>query len=292
FDGELDLALQVFANKYPKKFLHQLVSSQLDMDRMDYLNRDSFFTGVSEGIIGSDRIIEMLNVNDGNLVIEEKGIYSIEKFITARRIMYWQVYLHKTVVAAEYMLIHVLRRAKALAADGRTLFGSPALLYFLTRNVTIEDFKNDPTTLDQFALLDDFDIFGAIKVWQFHEDEILSELARRIVDRDLFKIEISREPFTIERIDATEKYVMDKMNLSEDQVKHFVYTDRLTNSAYNAGHENINLLMKNGSVIDVSEASDNLNISALSNPVEKYFLCYPLFKSSRPKQFTMIKDLS
>lgn len=292
FDGELDLALQVFANKYPKKFLHQLVSSQLDMDRMDYLNRDSFFTGVSEGIIGSDRIIEMLNVNDGNLVIEEKGIYSIEKFIVARRIMYWQVYLHKTVVAAEYMLIHVLRRAKVLAADGVTIFGSPALLYFLTRNVTIEDFKNDPRTLDQFALLDDFDIFGAIKVWQFHEDEILSELARRIVHRDLFKIEISREPFTIERIHATEKYVMDKMNLSADQVKQFVYTDQLTNNAYNVKRENINLLMKNGSVIDVSEASDNLNISALSNPVEKYFLCYPVFKSSRPKQFTMIKDLS
>ncbi len=292
FDGELDLALQVFQNKYPKKFLHQLVSSQLDMDRMDYLNRDSFFTGVSEGIIGSDRIIEMLNVKDGDLVIEEKGIYSIEKFIVARRLMYWQVYLHKTVVAAELMLIHVLRRAKTLALNGSKLFGSPALLYFLTKNVSAEDFKAKPEVLEYFSALDDFDIMGAIKVWQSHEDLTLAELSRRIVQRDLFKIEISREPFSEERISATKKYVTDKMNLSEDQIEHFVYTDQLTNNAYNVARENINLLMKNGAVIDVSEASDNLNISALSNPVEKYLLCYPIFKSSRPKQFTMIKDLS
>ncbi|MFT5779037.1 MAG: HD superfamily phosphohydrolase, partial [Crocinitomicaceae bacterium] len=160
FNGELDLALQVFENKHPKKFLHQLVSSQLDMDRMDYLNRDSFFTGVSEGVIGSDRIIEMLNVVDGKLVLEEKGIYSIEKFIVARRLMYWQVYLHKTVVAAEYMLIHALRRAKELAMDGKVIFGSPPLLYFLQRTISSDDFKNKPETLDQFALLDDFDILG------------------------------------------------------------------------------------------------------------------------------------
>ncbi|MDG1428652.1 MAG: HD domain-containing protein [Crocinitomicaceae bacterium] len=292
FDGELDLALQVFQDKYPKKFLHQLVSSQLDMDRMDYLNRDSFFTGVSEGVIGSDRIIEMLNVQDGDLVIEEKGIYSIEKFIVARRLMYWQVYLHKTVVAAEFMLIHVLRRAKELAMNGTDLFGSPALLYFLTRNVSAEDFKSNPNILDKFAALDDFDIFGAIKVWQSHEDPTLSELSKRLVQRDLFKIEISREPFSEEKIAATKKYVMDKMNIPSEQIQHFVYTDQLTNNAYNIARENINLLMKNGAVIDVSEASDNLNISALSNPVEKYLLCYPIFKGSRPKQFTMIKDLS
>lgn len=281
FNGELDLALQVFENKHPKKFLHQLVSSQLDMDRMDYLNRDSFFTGVSEGVIGSDRIIEMLNVVDGKLVLEEKGIYSIEKFIVARRLMYWQVYLHKTVVAAEYMLIHALRRAKELAMDGKVIFGSPPLLYFLQRTISSDDFKNKPETLDQFALLDDFDILGAIKVWQFHDDYILAELSRRIVQRDLFKIEISREPFTEERIGAIRKYVMDKMDLTEEQIPHFVYTDQLTNNAYNVSKENINLLMKTGAVIDVSEASDNLNISALSNPVEKYFLCYPLFKKTK-----------
>ncbi len=292
FDGELDLSLLIFQNKYPKKFLHQLVSSQLDMDRMDYLNRDSFYSGVSEGVIGSERIIEMLNVKDGNLVLEEKGIYSIEKFIIARRLMYWQVYLHKTVVAAEFMLIHVLRRAKELALAGETIFGSPALLYFLTNNVTAEDFKNNPSVLEYFSHLDDADILGAMKVWQFHEDKVLSDLSRRLVQRDLFKIEISKEPFTEERIRTVKKYVGDKMNLTEDQMQHFVYSEQLTNKAYNITRENINLLMKNGSVVDVSDASDNLNISALTDPVEKYFLCYPIFKSSKPKQLTMIQDLN
>lgn len=292
FDGELDLTLLIFENKYPKPFLHQLVSSQLDMDRMDYLNRDSFYSGVSEGVIGSERIIEMLNVKDGNLVLEEKGIYSIEKFIIARRLMYWQVYLHKTVVAAEYMLIHVLRRAKELALSGIEIFGSPSLLYFLKQHITADDFQNNPRTLDHFSQLDDYDIMGAMKVWQFHDDKVLSNLSRRIVQRDLFKIEISKEPFTEERIEAVKKYVSDKMDLSTDQINHFVYSERLTNKAYNINKENINLLMKNGSVVDVSNASDNLNISALSNPVEKYFLCYPLFKSTRDKQLTMIQDLS
>ena len=292
FDGELDLSLLIFQNKYPKKFLHQLVSSQLDMDRMDYLNRDSFYSGVSEGVIGSERIIEMLNVKDGDLVLEEKGIYSIEKFIIARRLMYWQVYLHKTVVAAEYMLIHVLRRAKELALGGADIFGSPALLYFLKQHITEEDFKNNPATLEHFSQLDDADILGAMKVWQFHEDKVLSDLSRRIVQRDLFKIEISKEPFTAERIAAVKKYVGDKMDLTEGEVEHFVYSERLTNKAYNITRENINLLMKNGTVVDVSNASDNLNISALTDPVEKYFLCYPVFKSSRPKQLTMIQDLN
>ena len=292
FDGELDLTLLIFQNKYPKPFLHQLVSSQLDMDRMDYLNRDSFYSGVSEGVIGSDRIIEMLNVQDGNLVLEEKGIYSIEKFIVARRLMYWQVYLHKTVVAAEHMLIHVLHRAKELALSGVEIFGSPALLYFLKRNISIDDFKNTPATLDNFAQLDDYDILGAMKVWQFHDDFVLSELSKRLVERNLFKIKISKEPFSAEKIAEVKKFVSEKMGLDEHQIDHFVYSDSLTNKAYNISKENINLLMKNGSVIDVSEASDNLNISALSNPVEKFFLCYPHFKSNRPKQLTMIQDLS
>lgn len=292
FDGELDLTLLIFQNKYPKSFLHQLVSSQLDMDRMDYLNRDSFYSGVSEGVIGSDRIIEMLNVKDGNLVLEEKGIYSIEKFIVARRLMYWQVYLHKTVVAAEYMLIHVLRKAKEVALSGVEIFGSPSLLYFLKQHITEENFKNNPITLDHFSQLDDFDILGAIKVWQFHEDKVLSDLSRRIVQRDLFKIEISKEKFTEERIADVKKYVSEKMDLTENELQHYVYSERLTNKAYNINRENINLLMKDGSVVDVSDASDNLNISALSNPVEKYFLCYPIFKSTRPKQLSMIQDLS
>lgn len=292
FDGELDLSLLIFQNKYPKKFLHQLVSSQLDMDRMDYLNRDSFYSGVSEGVIGSERIIEMLNVKNGDLVLEEKGIYSIEKFIIARRLMYWQVYLHKTVVAAEYMLIHVLRRAKELALVGADIFGSPSLLYFLKQHITEEDFKNNPATLEHFSQLDDADILGAMKVWQFHEDKVLSSLSRRIIQRDLFKIEISKEPFTTERIAAIKKDVGEKMKLTEGEIEHFVYSERLTNKAYNITRENINLLMKNGTVVDVSDASDNLNISALTDPVEKYFLCYPVFKSSRPKQLTMIQDLN
>lgn len=290
-DGDLDLALDIFKNKYPKKFLHQLVSSQLDMDRMDYLNRDSFYTGVSEGVIGSDRIIEMLDVVDGNLVLEEKGIYSIEKFLTSRRLMYWQVYLHKTVVAAEYMLIHVLRRAKEVINEGKELFASPALQFFLNNEITAEDFKNDPNVLNQFAKLDDYDILGAIKVWSNHDDFVLAELSRRLVDRDLFKIEVSKEPFSEERINEVREKVIKKMGLNEDQVKHFVYSDILTNNAYNDSKENINLLMKSGKVVDVSKASDNLNISALASPVEKYFLSYPTFKSSKPKQLSMIQDL-
>lgn len=284
FDGELDLALEIFKNNYSKKFLHQLVSSQLDMDRMDYLNRDSFYTGVSEGIIGSDRIIEMLNVKDGELVLEEKGIYSIEKFIVARRLMYWQVYLHKTVVAAEFMLIHVLRRAKELAMEGNELFASPALKFFLENNITRDDFKKNPDVLDKFAMLDDFDILGAIKVWQSHEDKVLSTLSKKLIDRNLFKIEVSKKPFTEEVINEVTDYVKANMDISDDEVDHFVYSDILTNSAYNDSKETINLLMKDGSVIDVAEASDNLNISALSNPVEKYFLSYPVFHAEKPKQ--------
>lgn len=275
FGGELDIALTIFNNKHPKKFLHQLVSSQLDMDRMDYLNRDSFYTGVSEGIIGSDRIIEMMNVKDGNLVLEEKAVYSIEKFLVARRLMYWQVYLHKTVVAAEFMLIHVLRRAKQLIQNGENLFGSPALLYFMKNNITLNDFKTNPEVIEYFAELDDFDILGAIKVWQKSDDKVLSELSKRIIGRKLFKIEVSKTPFSKERITEIKKAVQQKLGLTEDEVEHFVHSDILTNNAYNETKENINLLLKSGEIIDVSLASDNLNISALSKPVEKYFLSYP-----------------
>lgn len=291
FHGELDLALDIFRNNYPKKFLHQLVSSQLDMDRMDYLNRDSFYTGVSEGIIGSARIIEMMNVSNGNLVLEEKGIYSIEKFITSRRLMYWQVYLHKTVVAAEFMLIHVLRRAKALIQQDVELFGSPALLFFLKQNISTKDFKENPDVLNHFSQLDDYDILGAIKVWQHHEDKSLSELARRIITRQLFKIEVSKEPFTKEQVLKVEQEVLKNLDIEQDQVKHFVYTDMLTNNAYNDEKENINLMMKSGEIIDVSKASDNLNITALANPVEKYFLSYPVFNTSKSKQLSLLNKI-
>ena len=278
FDGKLDLALKIFKNEHPKKFLYQLVSSQLDMDRLDYLNRDSFYTGVSEGKIGSDRIIEMMNVVNGELVIEEKGIYSIEKFIVARRIMYWQVYLHKTVVAAEFMLIHILRRAKELIQEGQELFGSPALLFFMKNDISADDFRNKPEVLEQFSLLDDYDILGAIKVWQHENDKVLSELSKRIVDRELFKIEVAKKAFSEKKVKEISSDVQNSLNLPQEDVEHFVYSERLTNNAYNDDKQNINLLLKSGKTMELSRASDNLNISALTQPVAKYFLSYPIFK--------------
>ncbi len=276
YGDDLNRALLIFNNKYSKPFLYQLVSSQLDMDRLDYLNRDSFYTGVSEGIIGSERLIEMLDVRNGNLVLEEKGIYSVEKFIVARRLMYWQVYLHKTVVAAEFMLIHALRRAKFLAKNGTSIFASPTLQYFLEKDIGLNAFKSDADVLDQFANLDDYDILGALKVWQHHNDPILSILAKRLVNRKLFKIEISKEQFSEERVQLEKEMVKKQLNVSDEEVNYFVYTDRLTNNAYNQNKQNINLLMKNNEIIDLSKASDNLNISALANPVEKFFICYPV----------------
>ncbi len=276
FGDDLSRALLIFNNTYSKPFLHQLVSSQLDMDRLDYLNRDSFYSGVSEGIIGSDRLIEMINVHEGNLVLEEKGIYSIEKFIVARRLMYWQVYLHKTVVVAENMLIHALRRAKQLTKGGHSVFASTALKYFLENDVTQQDFEGNPKVLDYFAQLDDYDILGAIKEWQNDSDKILSILSQSIVNRNLFKIEISKEPFTDARIEMEKEFARSLFDLRGDEVDYFVYSDVLTNKAYNQDKQNINMLMKNGDIIDLTKASDNLNISALAQPVEKYFLCYPI----------------
>ena len=276
FGDDMKRALMIFQNTYGKPFLHQLVSSQLDMDRLDYLNRDSFYSGVSEGIIGTDRLIEMLNVYNGNLVIEEKGIYSIEKFIVARRLMYWQVYLHKTVVSAEFMLIHALRRAKELSLKGISIFASPSLFFFLTHEIKESDFVNNNMVLQHFANLDDFDILGAIKVWQNHEDKVLSKLSSALVNRKLFKIEISREPFSEDRLNLEKEIVRGLYKLNGDEVNYFVYSDILTNKAYNQHKQNINVLMKSGEIIDLTKASDNLNISALAQPVEKYFICYPV----------------
>ena len=276
FGDDLQHALLIFRNKHSKPFLHQLVSSQLDMDRLDYLNRDSFYTGVSEGVIGSDRLIEMLDVVDGNLVLEEKGIYSVEKFIVARRLMYWQVYMHKTVVAAEFMLIHTLRRAKQLRTSGEKLFASPSLDFFLSNNIQTKDFENNPDVLEHFANLDDYDILSALKVWKDHDDKILSTLSKRLVNRDLFKIEIANEPFSPDRIQLEKEMVRQQFGLKDDEVDFFVYSDILSNNAYNQNKQNINMLMKNGEIIDLSKASDNLNISALASPVEKFFICYPV----------------
>jgi HD superfamily phosphohydrolase len=218
----------------------------------------------------------MLDVRNGNLVVEEKGIYSIEKFIVARRLMYWQVYLHKTVVSAEFMLIHALRRAKQLTKNGNKLFASPTLSFFLENDINIADFKTNPSILETFAALDDYDILGALKVWQNADDKILSTLSKKLVNRNLFKIEISKEPFSEDRVKMEKELVRQLFNLQENEVDYFVYTDILSNNAYNQNKQNINMLMKNNEIIDLSKASDNLNISALASPVEKYFLCYPV----------------
>jgi HD superfamily phosphohydrolase len=276
FGDDLKKAHAIFKNQYSKPFLYQLVSSQLDMDRLDYLNRDSFYSGVSEGIIGTDRLIEMLNVHEGFLVLEEKAIYSIEKFIVARRLMYWQVYLHKTVVVAENMLIQTLRRAKVLMKNGHVIFCSPSLKFFLERDIKKVDFETNEAVLDSFSRLDDYDIWSAIKVWQENEDFILAKLSKGLVNRRLFKIEISKTPFSEERINYEKQLCASTFGLSLEDVGYFVYQDVLINKAYNQDKQNINLLMKNGEIVDLGEASDNLNISALAQPVEKYFLCYPL----------------
>lgn len=275
FGSDLNLALKIFEDKHEKPFLHQLVSSQLDMDRLDYLNRDSFFSGVSEGIIGSDRLIEMLAVHKGQLVLEEKGIYSVEKFIVARRLMYWQVYLHKTVVAAEYMLIYALRRAKWLARNGVDVFSSPALSFFLNKDLSKQEFENDKSVLENFASLDDYDILQSLKVWSKHTDATLKFLSSSIVNRNLFKIEIAKEPFSDKSITSVKNKLLSIGAFSEMDLSFLVFSDKLVNKAYNQKFQNINLLMKTGEIVDLSEASDNLNISALARPVEKYFLCYP-----------------
>ena len=275
FGSDLRLALTIFEDNYHKPFLHQLVSSQLDLDRLDYLNRDSFFSGVSEGIIGSDRLIEMLAVHDGNLVLEEKGIYSVEKFIVARRLMYWQVYLHKTVVAAEYMLVYALRRAKSLARIGTPVFSSPALSFFLEKDVLKADFEQNEEVLEKFAALDDYDILQSLKVWSTHADPTLRFLSTSIVDRNLFKIEISKNPFTKKDISEVKSRLSVDPRFKDQDLSYLVFSDKLTNKAYNQEFQNINVLLKSGEIIDLSKASDNLNISALARPVEKYFLCYP-----------------
>lgn len=275
FDGALTVAIQIFQNTYPKKFLHQLVSGQLDMDRLDYLNRDSFFTGVSEGVISWDRIIKMLNVVDDNLVIDEKGIYSIEKFIIARRLMYWQVYLHKTVIAAEALLTAILKRAKHLALDGAVLFASPALHKFLYRQYSLKDLQQDPGLLEEFALLDDYDVFAAIKVWVNHGDRVLSILCRKLIHRQLLKIQIQKPMFSQDFLEEIRQLVMKAYNISHPESNYFVISGITRNNAYDPVIGNIWIQSRDGSLTDLAKASDQLNISVLSRPVEKNYLCYP-----------------
>lgn len=274
YQGKFDIAIQIFNDKYPKRFLHQLVSSQLDMDRLDYLARDSFFSGVVEGQVGSERILKMLDVVNDELVIEEKGIYSIEKFIVARRFMYWQVYLHKTVLSAEFMLVNVLRRAKFLAEKGEELFASPSLRYFLYNKINREDFQSDSEAIDRFISLDDFDIMGAIKVWTQHEDFVLRELSKGLVNRNLFKIEMSKEEIEDETYNNKVKAIAHELKISEEDAAFFVIRDRVFNRAYNVKSDVIKVKLKDGKVVDAASASDHLNLQALSNSVEKYFIAY------------------
>jgi HD superfamily phosphohydrolase len=274
FKGRLTMAIAIFNNQYHKRFLHQLVSSQLDMDRLDYLARDSFFSGVVEGQVGSERILKMLDVVDDQLVVEEKGIYSIEKFIVARRFMYWQVYLHKTVLSAEFMLVNALRRAQELARSGVELHCSPALRHFLYHKVTLSDLEGDSAALGYYAALDDFDIAAALKVWQQHEDRVLSMLASHLVNRRLFKIEIQRESFTPNRVNSEIDRVAAKYGFSKEEAAYFVIHSSVDNRAYNSQYDVIRILMKDGSVRDAAEVSDHLNIAALSSVVEKHFVAY------------------
>ena len=274
FGGKLDLAIQIFQNKYPKKFLHQLVSSQLDMDRMDYLNRDSFFTGVSEGVIGYDRIIKMLTVKNNELVVEEKGIYSIEKFLIARRLMYWQVYLHKTVLSAEQMLIRTLKRAKTLAQKGVELEASAALKFFLYQNLSHSDFvKNPDELLEKYAALDDVDILAALKNWSKHEDFILSFLSKSIIQRKLFKIKLQNEPFSSDYIKEMRQRVVNSLPKNHADCADFlIFTGKESNNAYSIDKDEIKILYKNGKVLPMSDASD---YGIPPKIITKFYLCYP-----------------
>jgi HD superfamily phosphohydrolase len=274
FKSKLSLAIKIFKNEHPKKFLHQLVSSQLDMDRLDYLNRDSFFTGVSEGVVSSDRIIKMLNVKDGQLVVEAKGIYSVENFLISRRLMYWQVYLHKTVLSAEKLLVNILKRAKELSLNGEDLFATPALSLFLKNNFSKKDFINKPELLQQFVLLDDYDIMASVKVWMGHKDPVLSHLCGNLIDRNLYKIELQNKKFSATMENQLLEKVMKKYKLTKKEASYLVFTESVNNSAYNS-HFQIHILQKNGALIDVAKASDQLNIKMLSKKVTKYFICYP-----------------
>ena len=272
-NGALDTAIAIFNDHHKKRFLHQLVSSQLDMDRMDYLARDSFYSGVAEGKIGSERIIKMLAVKEDSLVVEEKGIYSIEKFLMARRLMYWQVYLHRTVLCAEFMLMHVLKRAKALALSGVQVFTTPALSIFINESLDRAKFIADPEILNRFCELDDSDITCALKVWQHHDDAILSNLSKRIVHRDLFRIELQSNPFSAEEMSATTQLVAQAFGLTTEDASELVINDTIENSLYS--EEGISIQYKDGSTLDFAEASDQLNREILTRKVSKSFLCYP-----------------
>ncbi|PZV79779.1 hypothetical protein CLV31_11395 [Algoriphagus aquaeductus] len=272
FSGKLDLALRIFKNQYERKFLNQLVSSQLDIDRLDYLQRDCFFTGVSEGTIGADRIIKMMAVKDGQLVIEEKGIYSIENFLSARRLMYWQVYLHKTTVSAEKMLINLIQRAKMLAQSGEKFFVTEEFEFFMKNQVTLSDFKNRKELLEKFLQLDDFDIWGAIKMWKTAEDYVLRNISHMFLTRKLYKINLVNEAFSPKDLEKLRQETLKKLDVPEEDLPFFFSSGTVSNYGYLA-KDRINILTKSGEVVDVAQAADLPNIKVMSKIVEKHYVC-------------------
>jgi HD superfamily phosphohydrolase len=273
FGGTLESAIQVFDQAYPRKYLHQLVSSQLDVDRMDYLNRDSFYTGVSEGVIGYDRILQMLTVRDEELMVEEKGVHSVEKFIIARRLMYWQVYLHKAVLGAEMLLVNILRRAKQLSFEGKELFATPALRYFLHTNLTIEDFRKETIHLEKFCELDDSDLIASTKVWRGHSDPILSELCSMLTERRLYKVALSSGPLD-DILEEKKAAFRSRVKVSEEDLSYFFFSGTTSTSTYNVDDEKIRIALKNGKSCDISEIENPLVNQALARPVHKNYICY------------------
>ena len=279
FNGQLNLAISIFKGNYPKNFLHQLISSQLDMDRLDYLRRDSFYTGVTEGNIGSARIIKMLNVVDDSLVVDQKGIYSLENYLTTRRLMYWQVYLHRTCVAYEKVLVNMLTRAKDLVRKGQIVFASPALHYFLENDVDNEWFNNHSEALRNYEELDDSDIWSAMKAWRHHEDKILSTLATDMLDRHIFKVEVSEEPFEESYIMEIAQDISNRMDISIEDARHYMMSSNtISKDMYNVDDDSISILYKNGDIRDISEASELLNVQLLSKKIRKYYLSYQRFE--------------
>jgi len=273
-DGRLTTAIDIFTGKHPKPFLHQLVSSQLDVDRLDYLNRDSFYTGVAEGTVGSDRIIKMMGVVNDELVVEEKGIYSVEKFLLARRLMYWQVYLHKTVISAENLLVNILKRAKYIAERGEVINATKALSYFLYLPKIESSSHLNLDIAEHFARLDDYDIFASAKDWMSHSDQILSKLSSMLINRQLLKIKLDSQPYSSITASEFRSAWMEK-GYSEEESRYFIFGGEIANSAYNNSEEKINILLKSGQVIDIREASDQMRLSVLSESTRKYFFCYP-----------------
>ena len=271
--GRLSLAIAIFTNQYSKHFLHQLVSSQLDVDRLDYLARDSFFTGVSEGVIGYDRIIKMLTVINDELVVEEKGIHSIEKFLIARRLMYWQVYLHKTVLSSELMLVHILKRAKELRMQGQPVFATPFLDFFLSNLFSFEDFKTNPACLQNFLAMDDYDMVASLKVWRLHEDPILSDLSGRLLDRRLFKVKFLTDSNAPEIADIKSK-IIHELNGDDSLLAYYFTQDVTSNSTYSAGDEKIKILFKTGEIKEITKVENTLISEGLLVPIKKHYICY------------------